>query len=150
METDWSNPESRAALLERVGVTEYNRLHGEHLKNSLVTTAGGHEIRAVSSQFGKLYHVGKTPAAFAKLEDAEAFANSFPVTPSLLTQASNMADLDGAINLIQRALKIQTGDVAGQFFAGKETVWAKADPWNRLALLGEWLKAECFYAGRAG
>jgi len=35
---DWNNPEARLAMLERVGVNEYNRLHAEKMKADTVET----------------------------------------------------------------------------------------------------------------
>jgi hypothetical protein len=75
---DWDSPEERAQLIERVGVTEYNRLLKRHLKKSVVSKVNGYNIRAVFTQFGRLFYVVGTDHAFSTQEEAEAFARSRP------------------------------------------------------------------------
>jgi hypothetical protein len=42
---DWNDPDACLALIERVGVAEYNRLHAEHLQLQAVATVNGYAIR---------------------------------------------------------------------------------------------------------
>jgi hypothetical protein len=72
---NWDDPAERLALIERVGVDEYNRLIQQHFKDSVVLTVNGHGIRPVQTRFGRLYQVGNTGTAFATLAEAEKFAN---------------------------------------------------------------------------
>lgn len=71
---DWNDPAARAALIERVGPAEYNRLAAEHDRSITVATVNGHRIRPVSSRFGRLFMVGGTGKAFATMDEAEGFA----------------------------------------------------------------------------
>ena len=71
---NWSSPEDRLALIEQVGHDEYNRRIKAHLAKSVVETCNGHEIRIVSSPFGRLFHVGKTKMAYATIDKAREFA----------------------------------------------------------------------------
>jgi hypothetical protein len=53
-----ADPSARAALIERVGVDEYNRLHEEHRRQSviliaLIETLATHRIKAALRQMGK-------------------------------------------------------------------------------------------------
>lgn len=68
------DPAERAALVERVGPAEYERLFREHRERSVVEVANGHAIRLVGSRFGPLYEVGSTERAFSTLQEARAFA----------------------------------------------------------------------------
>ena len=77
---NWDLPEERAALIERVGGKEYNRLFEEHRKQSTVKTVNGHDIRPVGSRFGRVYMVGSTGTGFTVLDAAIAFANKTPST----------------------------------------------------------------------
>jgi hypothetical protein len=71
---NWDDPAERASLIERVGIERYNRLFEAHRQASIVATVNGHDIRPVSSRFGRLYMVDGTGQAFATLDQAEAFA----------------------------------------------------------------------------
>jgi hypothetical protein len=75
-----------------------------------------------------------------------------PAEPArnLLLAAAKETNIDTGVRMIQDALGIETGDVAGQSLAGKDSAWKEAPVWSRLALIAAWLKAECFYAGREG
>lgn len=77
---DWDDPAARAALITRVGIAEYNRLHMEHMEASTVSRVAGHPIRTVNTRFGRLYAVGGTDKAFATLEQAEQYARDQPTT----------------------------------------------------------------------
>jgi len=72
----WDDPAQRAALIERVGADEYNRLlMAEHEKRrSVLVTVNGHDIRRVETRFGTLYAVEGTKRAFASRQQAEDFA----------------------------------------------------------------------------
>lgn len=74
--TDFDTPEGRAALIERVGPEEYNRLHAQHRARSTLDTVNGHAIRRVGSQFGPLYAVGGTGHAFRTMDEARDFART--------------------------------------------------------------------------
>ena len=76
---DWDNPAERLALIERIGVKAYNEAHAEHIRQTTISTVGGHGIRAIRTKFGKLYQVIGTKKAFRKLEEAEAYAAAHPV-----------------------------------------------------------------------
>jgi len=71
---NWNSPEQRLALIERVGIDEYNRRMKQHLAKSVVETCNGHDIRTVSTPFGRLFHVGKTKMAYKTLDRAREFA----------------------------------------------------------------------------
>jgi hypothetical protein len=76
---NWDDPAERAALIERVGIDEYNRLHAEHIAQSVVSTVNGYPIRPVSARgVGRLFAVGGTESAFMTLAQAEAFAREQP------------------------------------------------------------------------
>lgn len=76
---NWDDPAERAALIERVGVTEYNRMVAQHRKDSVVVTVNGYEIRQVDSpRFGRLFAVGKTGSAFTTQAQAITWASQQP------------------------------------------------------------------------
>ena len=75
---NWYDPAERAALIERVGIDEYNRLHAEHMRDSIVAVVNGHCIRMVGARFGRLFAVGKTDQAFRTLDEAIQSANASP------------------------------------------------------------------------
>ncbi|WP_233854160.1 hypothetical protein [Paraburkholderia sp. HD33-4] len=75
---NWDDPAERAALAERVGPTEYNRLFSEHLDASIVEWVAGHAIRPVGSRFGRLFTVGNTGYAFRLLTEAQDYARNHP------------------------------------------------------------------------
>ena len=74
MHIDWDDPAARLALIESVGVQEYNRQAEEHRSRSALETINGHRIRAVNSRFGRILMVGDTGTGFLTLEAARAFA----------------------------------------------------------------------------
>lgn len=80
--TNWNDPASRAALIERVGVAEYNRLHAEHMKKSVVGTFWGRDVRTVGSAFGTLYAVDGAGVAFTTLEEAKTWCGGNPLQDS--------------------------------------------------------------------
>lgn len=81
---DWSDPEARLRLLERVGPQEYNRQMEGHIKASTVDVVAGHKIRAVASgRFGRLFQVGKTGYAFQTLKEARDYADKNPAKEDL-------------------------------------------------------------------
>ena len=63
---NWDSPEERFALIERVGIEEYNRQITAHL-NALPS------IYPVQSRFGTLWAVKGTTSAFSTREAAEQF-----------------------------------------------------------------------------
>ncbi|THK37629.1 hypothetical protein EHS39_13400 [Ensifer sp. MPMI2T] len=74
---NWNDPAARLALIEQVGVDEYNRRIKDHFDEMTVSVVNGHAIRIVdSSRFGQLFLVGDTGIAFAKFEQTEKHANS--------------------------------------------------------------------------
>lgn len=75
---NWDDPRDRGALIERVGVEEYNRLHAEHMQATTVSVVAGRAIRTVATRFGTLYAVGGTDKAFAELEQAQQHARDNP------------------------------------------------------------------------
>lgn len=76
---NWDNPAERFALIERVGVAEYNKAHEEHIRQTTVATVAGHAIRRVGSRFGQLFQVEGTERAFKTIQQAEDFARENPV-----------------------------------------------------------------------
>lgn len=75
---DWACAVERGALVLRVGGQEYNRLHAEHMWQSVLETVNGYPLRPVGSRFGRLIAVGGTPAAFTTLEAARRHAQQLP------------------------------------------------------------------------
>ena len=71
---DWNDPAARDRLSERVGLTEYNRLHAEQRNTSIIRVVNCHAIRAITSRFGRLYLIGATGSAYSTMEEAERFA----------------------------------------------------------------------------
>lgn len=75
---DWNKPEERARLIERVGPDRYNELFAEHRRQSIVSTAGGHEIYpVVSGRFGQIFMVSGL-TGFSTLAQAETWAHANP------------------------------------------------------------------------
>lgn len=64
---DWDNPAQRAALIERVGIEEYNRQFEQHIKDSTVAVVNGcppdlaelikHDAAAMQSRRGERFQV---------------------------------------------------------------------------------------------
>ena len=78
---NWDDPAARLALIERVGITEYNRQLEAHQRASVVAHAGGYEIRAVhSGRFGRLYMVDGLNRAWSTLEQAVTDAEAHPLS----------------------------------------------------------------------
>jgi hypothetical protein len=76
--TNFDDPASRLALIERVGLTEYNRQIQAHIDASVLETVAGHDIRPVNTRFGRLHQVGRTGRAFSTLQEARDFAKDNP------------------------------------------------------------------------
>lgn len=87
---DWSDPDARFALIQRIGVNEYNRLMQEHQARliqehqacSAVAFMNGHAIKQVQTRPGHVFAVAGTDRAFATLDDAQAYARSLPPGPA--------------------------------------------------------------------
>ena len=60
---------------------------------------------------------------------------------NLLERAAMMDSVDAAAKLIQDALGITDGSLAGDCLTWPER-WAKLAPWKRLDMIGNWLRAE--------
>tara|TARA_R110000868_G_scaffold145660_2_gene365988 strand:- start:2102 stop:2338 length:237 start_codon:yes stop_codon:yes gene_type:complete len=73
---NWNSPEERLALVERVGVKEYNKQHRQNMEWSVLETINGHSIRQVATRFGRLFSVGATGKAFQTFEAARLFAEA--------------------------------------------------------------------------
>ena len=71
---NWNDPAERAALIERVGANEYNRLMSEHIAASTIETVNGYGIRPVTSRFGNFFAVDGTGYAARSLEEARRIA----------------------------------------------------------------------------
>ena len=54
---NWDDSEERSRLVERIGLEAFNEAFSRHIKKSTVATIAGHNIRSVSSRFGKLWMV---------------------------------------------------------------------------------------------
>lgn len=68
-----------------------------------------------------------------------------PNTTNLLTRAIYTADIDAACLLVQDALGITDGGLAGMVLPGPDE-WKAAVPEVRQTWLGEWLHAEVIHA----
>ena len=73
---DWNDLAARDRLIERVGLTEYNRLHAEQREASIIRVVNGHAIRAIASRFGRRYLIGATGSAYSTMEQAERLGRS--------------------------------------------------------------------------
>jgi hypothetical protein len=77
MTINWHDPAERFALIERVGVAEYTRLHAEHMAEPVIETVNGHAIRrTVSERLGAIYMVGDIGLGHATIEGAREMARS--------------------------------------------------------------------------
>jgi hypothetical protein len=65
MKIDWDDPDARFALIQRVGVTEYNRLIQERHARNTVATVNGHAIKQVQTRFGRVFAVAGSDRAFS-------------------------------------------------------------------------------------
>lgn len=79
MAHDFETPEGRYRAIEALGPKRYNEEIRAHHKRSVIKTVAGHDLRPVSSRFGRLIMVGSTGTAFQTLEQAEAHALANPV-----------------------------------------------------------------------
>ncbi len=75
---NWGDPAARLELIERVGPDEYARRQQQHIKQSVIATVCGHEIRPVQTRFGRLHTVGATGKAFKSRAEAETYARCNP------------------------------------------------------------------------
>jgi hypothetical protein len=75
---NWDDPTDRAALIERVGPDEYNRLIEEHHESSTVARINGYRIRPVGSRFGTVFVIDGAGFGFATQAKAEAHARTLP------------------------------------------------------------------------
>jgi len=77
---DWDNPQERLALIERVGIAEYNRLFEAHVAATIVATVNGYSIRTITSgRWGPLFMVmDATGVAFRTVEEAKDHAAQLP------------------------------------------------------------------------
>jgi|AmaraimetFIIA100_FD_contig_41_5143602_length_394_multi_4_in_0_out_0_1 hypothetical protein len=71
---NWNDPEHRLALIERVGVAEYNRQFDRHRAASTVAVVNRHAIRPLGSHFGTIYMIDTLGVAFPTLEAAKQHA----------------------------------------------------------------------------
>jgi hypothetical protein len=75
---DWDDLATRFRIAEQVGLHRYNELYLEHRRHSVIAVVGGHEIRPISTRFGRLFAVGDTGWAFSAQAQAEAYASKHP------------------------------------------------------------------------
>ena len=74
---NWDDPESRAALIERVGASTYNRMFEEYRKATTIAVINGYSIRPVhSARFGRIYMVEGTGTGFHTAQEAINHANT--------------------------------------------------------------------------
>jgi hypothetical protein len=96
---NWNDPASRLALLESVGIDEYNRRMQQHIDDSTVAVIAGHCIRTQQTQWALVYTVGDS--GFATLDEAMRFAKAHPkeldATERLRQHALCCAKRDAAI-----------------------------------------------------
>jgi hypothetical protein len=71
---NWNDPKERGALIESVGVHEYQKQLEQHWRDSTETTVNGWPIRRVTSRFGIIYCVSEK--GFAKLSEAVRYAQN--------------------------------------------------------------------------
>lgn len=71
---DWNDPQARFALIERVGLKEYNRLIKEHLAKAVIETVNGHTIRVVHFRGCPVYMVDGMDRGSTSLEEARKIA----------------------------------------------------------------------------
>ena len=77
-EINWTDPDERLALIERVGVERYNALLEAHKARNTVSTVNRYPIQQVDSRFGRLFEVSSTRRAYVTLAEAEAAARTLP------------------------------------------------------------------------
>ncbi|HMF28333.1 MAG TPA: hypothetical protein VKE42_06140 [Candidatus Cybelea sp.] len=66
--------------------------------------------------------------------------------PTLLSRALDADDLDDACRLIQDALGITDGDIAGQCLSEYAEKWATMTRQVRQRVLADWLRTETLFA----
>ncbi len=91
-----------------------------------------------------------SPKAMRWLPVAKAkviFRDFSKVTEALLLEAAKVEDSDRALNVIQDAVGIDSGDVAGVFFSGIDLRedWPGIPLEKRLAMLREYVECETGY-----
>jgi hypothetical protein len=72
----WRYIEARIALIERVGVAEYNRHLMAHLEAGIAASVNGYPIRKVPAIGGSVYAVEGTGRALPTLAAATTFAET--------------------------------------------------------------------------
>jgi len=79
---NWDDPAERLALIQRVGVAEYQRLlneHGdEHRMRTTVAAINGRSIWPVECKYGRVFAVQGSNVAFATVDGAIAHARTLP------------------------------------------------------------------------
>jgi hypothetical protein len=75
---NWDSPTERLALIERVGIDEYNRLHEENEMRNTIGYQNRRAIVQVHTQFGRLFRVGDTGRAFSTYTQACDYADTLP------------------------------------------------------------------------
>lgn len=75
---DWDSPADRLALIEAVGIEEYNRRLRQWLDDSTLEVVAGRSIRPARTGWGTLYVVAGTGSAFLDIEDARRYARAHP------------------------------------------------------------------------
>jgi hypothetical protein len=83
---NWDDPAQRLALIERVGVTEYNRLQRENFARSTLVIINGYGIREVNSgRFGRIFIVDGLGKGHSTFDGAKALAAAAPARQMELT-----------------------------------------------------------------
>src|SRR5262245_28401102 len=79
---NWDNPAERLALIQRVGVAEYQRLLNEcgdeHRERTTVAAINGRSIWPVECKYGRVCAVQGSNVAFATLDGAIAHDRTLP------------------------------------------------------------------------
>jgi hypothetical protein len=79
---NWDNPAERLALIQRVGVAEYQRLLNEygdeHRERTTVAVINGRSIWPVECKYGRVFAGQGLNVAFATLDGAIAHARTLP------------------------------------------------------------------------
>lgn len=76
--TDFSDPADRAALVARVGITEYTKQLTDWQNRQTAATVNGYPIRRTQTQWGVLYAVVGTRMAFNTQPQAAEHAATLP------------------------------------------------------------------------
>ena len=81
---DWDDPQARAALIERVGPAEFNRLSAAARKASVIMSVRGRDIIPQRTRFGTVFAIDGEGVAFSSLVDSVSHVLTLPGDPEKL------------------------------------------------------------------